>query len=243
MHVQFPCPAAPDRGTVVSAHMRSMTITARHITTEAEWEVLPVGTLSRVGYLEIDDDGHESDTLTMFVIRVEGDFRANAGDYMLAGGKYWSEVWVWQQGATALDTATIPEEDWPGTVPVGSSEEDAEAAIHHAITGHQDLLEEIDHMPVDEYRKIPESDLPPDSPAKVVLAALQDLGWTPAPVYPEGLQVWTITGVPAEEIRADGTMAYLSLPAGDPDFQFRSDIWLEKPTVKVNFELPYRHIG
>jgi hypothetical protein len=97
-------------------------------------------------------------------------------------------------------------------------------------------------MPVGEYVKIPEADLPPESPAQAVITALQDLGWSAPPVYPEGVQVWTISGIP-DGGRSDGTQAYLSLPAGDPDFQLRSDIWLDQPTVSVNFELPALRIN
>ena len=129
-----------------------MTITVRTITTQTEWESLPIGTLARVGYIEHDDNGNEVDEgKTMSILRVEGDASANAGDCMLAGGKYWSEVWSWEQGTTAVDTATIPEPVWPGTLPESPSEDAAESAIHHAITGHQELLEEMGHMPVSEY--------------------------------------------------------------------------------------------
>lgn len=44
---------------------------------------------------------------------MEGDVSINLDDYMLAGGKYWSEVWVWEQGAHAVDTAAIRAEDAP----------------------------------------------------------------------------------------------------------------------------------
>ncbi|HEX9089770.1 MAG TPA: hypothetical protein VF867_19920 [Arthrobacter sp.] len=224
-----------------------MTTIARTITTEAEWESLPVGTIARVGYIDHDDDGNEIDGGIAFVIRVDTDMRVNVSDYWLCGGKWWSDVWNWEQGVTVADLATLlPETHWPGTVAVSTSADDAEAVIHHTITGHQNLLEEMDHMPVDEYRKIPEADLPPESPAKAVLAALQGLGWAPAPVYPEGVQVWTVSGSPAKEIKMDGTMAYLSLPGRTGkdlfDYQDRGDIWLENPAVAANFEIPSRPI-
>lgn len=84
----------------------------RYIENEAQWEALPVGTLARVGYIEHDDDGNEVDEgKKMTILRVDGDVRTNVGDYMLAGGKYWSEVWVWEQGAHAVDTAMIPDQE------------------------------------------------------------------------------------------------------------------------------------
>lgn len=53
--------------------------------------------------------------------------------------------------------------------------------------------------------------------------------------------MWTISGIP-DGGRSDGTQAYLSLPSRKDehahDFQNRSDIWLEKPTITVNFEVP-----
>lgn len=168
--------------------MGPMTI-ARTITTEDEWKALPIGTLARVGFIEHDDDGSETEGGTMTILRVAGDFQANAGDYMLAGGRYWSDIWGWEQGATALDTATIPDPVWPSTPQQDASEDAAEAAVDAAITGHQELLAQLDQMPVGEYVKIPESDLPPESPATAAIKALQDLGWAPPAVHTEGVQV------------------------------------------------------
>jgi hypothetical protein len=176
---------------------------------------------------------------------VEGDVRANAGDCMLAGGKYWSEVWVWQQGVTALDTAAIPAPVWaPGLAPTTAAQELAEAfiTVHDAIENHKARLKAIDKTPLSEYLRIPTEDLPPKSPTEDIVKALQARGWTPPPIYPEGVQVWTISGIP-DGGRSDGTQAYLSLPAGDPDKQLRSDIWLDKPTISVNFELPARTVN
>ena len=220
--------------------MGHMTI-ARTITNEAEWDSLPIGTLARVRYLEHDDDGNEVDEgKSMSILRVDGDVRANAGDCMLAGGQYWSEVWVWEQGVTVFDPSTIPDPGYEETP--NPSVADAEAAVDAAITGRREMLAGLDQMPVAEYAKIPEADLPPESPAKAVIKALQNLGWSSPPAYPEGVQVWTISGIP-DGGRSDGTQAYLSLPAGSPDFQFRSDIWLDQPTVSVNFELPRRTVN
>ncbi|MFD0046982.1 hypothetical protein ACFVGV_17510 [Pseudarthrobacter scleromae] len=217
----------------------------RYIETEAQWDALPVGTLARVGYIEHDDNGAEIDEGKMMIIlRVEGDFRANVGDYMLAGGKYWSEVWGWEQGATALDTAEISEPVWaPGLAPTTAAQELAEAylTVHDTIEDHKARLQAIDKTPISEYLRIPTEDLPPKSPAVEIVKALQSRGWTPPPIYPEGVQVWTISGIP-DGGRSDGTQAYLSLPSRKDehrfDFQDRGDIWLEKPTVTVNFEVP-----
>jgi hypothetical protein len=218
-----------------------MTI-ARTITTGTEWDLLPVGTLARVGYLEHDDDGNEVDEgKTMTILRVEGDFRANAGDHMLAGGKYWSEVWVWQQGVVAFDPTTLPEPDFEADY--DQSMTSTVLAVEAAIADHALRVKEICEMPYDDYEKTPRGARPTRTPAMPVIEALKVRGWAPAPVYPEGVQVWTIAGIPAKEIISDGTMAYLSLPAGDPDKQLRSDIWLDKPTVTVNFELPARRIN
>lgn len=222
-----------------------MTI-AHTITTEAEWEALPVGTLARVRYLEHDGDGNEVDEgKTMSILRVDGDVRANAGDCMLAGGQYWSEVWVWEQGVTAVDPAAIPAPVWaPGLAPTTDAQELAEAflTVNDTIENHKARLKAIDKTPVSEYLRIPIEDLPPKSPAAEIVEALQARGWTPPPIYPEGVQVWTISGIP-DGGRSDGTQAYLSLPAGDPDKQLRSDIWLDQPTVSVNFELPARRVN
>lgn len=213
--------------------------TARTITTEAEWDALPVGTLARVGYIEHDDDGNELDgTKTMSVLRVEGDFRANAGEYMLAGGKYWAEIWAWEQGVVAFDPATIPEPGYGEPDPLISAVE----AVDAAITYHAGRVTALGKMPYREYIELPPEAHPAPTPARDVVDALTALGWAPAPVYPEGVQVWTISGIP-DGGRSDGTQAYLSLPAGDPEYQLRSDIWLEKPTVTVNFELPARKIN
>ena len=221
--------------------MRPMTI-ARTITTGTEWDLLPVGTLARVGYLEHDDDGSEVDEgKTITILRVEGDFRANAGDHMLAGGKYWSEVWVWQQGVSVLDTTTLPEPEY-GDTP-DALHASAVEAVDAAITAHAKRVSDLGNTPYGEYVKIPREAHPNPTPAQDIVDALILRGWAPAPVYPDGVQVWTIAGIPAKEIISNGTMAYLSLPAGDRDKQLRSDIWLEEPTVTVNFELPARRIN
>ncbi|ACL42181.1 hypothetical protein Achl_4230 (plasmid) [Pseudarthrobacter chlorophenolicus A6] len=213
----------------------------RYIETEEQWDALPVGTLARVGYLEHDDNGNEIDEgKKMTILRVEGDVRTNVGDYMLAGGKYWSEVWVWEQGAYAADTATIPDEDSEADV-----EPDVVDVVEGAIRRHEQRLKDIGNTPYSEYLKIPQELLPPKSPAHAVVEALGEIGWAPPVKYPEGVQVWTISGIP-DGGRSDGTQAYLSLPDRTDEhrfeFQDRGDIWLDKPTVTVNFELPAREV-
>ncbi|QOD06081.1 hypothetical protein [Pseudarthrobacter sp. BIM B-2242] len=213
----------------------------RYIETEAQWDALPVGTLARVGYIEHDDNGNEiDDGKKMTILRVEGDFRANVGDYMLAGGKYWAEVWGWEQGTHAVDTAAIRDEDAPEPEKVSQSEE-AESVVDAAIAAHQETLKEFNNTPYSEYVKIPQELHPPESPARTIVEALTAAGWAPPPAYPEGVQVWTISGIP-DAGRSDGTQAYLSLPGRKDehrfDFQDRGDIWLDKPTVTVNFEVP-----
>lgn len=87
---------------------------SRSINTEDEWEAQPVGTLARVGFIDHDDDGNETDGGIMTIIRVDGDVTVTVGDYMLAGGRYWSDVWVWEQGAAVIDTATVLSEPLHG---------------------------------------------------------------------------------------------------------------------------------
>jgi hypothetical protein len=153
---------------------------ARTITTEAEWEALPVGTLARVGYIEHDDDGNEVDEgKVMSVLRVEGDARANAGDCMLAGGKYWSEVWAWEQGVTAMDPTALPE---PGFETPGSSLKDAVAAVDAAISAHTERVEAFNKTPYSEYVKLPPDAHPAPTPARDIVVALQVRGWGPQPV-------------------------------------------------------------
>lgn len=87
---------------------------SKAIDTEEEWEAQPIGTLARVGFIEHDDNGNEVDGGIMTIIRVEGDITVTVGNYMLAGGRYWSEVWVWEQGAAVIDTATVLSEPLHG---------------------------------------------------------------------------------------------------------------------------------
>ncbi|MDJ0459293.1 hypothetical protein PUN71_018980 [Arthrobacter sp. NQ7] len=57
---------------------------------------------------------------------------------------------------------------------------------------------------------------------------------SPPGKYPEGVQVWTISGIP-DRGRPDRNRAHLSLPGRTDehrfDFQGRGDIWLGQPTV------------
>lgn len=217
----------------VSAHMGPMT-TARTISTGAEWDALPIGTLARVGYLGDDEDENDHDGI-MSILRVEGDVRANAGDCMLAGGKYWAEVWVWQQGVTVMDPATLPEPEFEAAPDPELT--DAVAAVDAAIEDHARRVKALNATPIADYWKIPLEAHPAPTPARDIIKALSALGWAPPSVYPDGVQVWTISGIPNGGV-GDGTQAYLSLPAGSTDKQLRSDIWLKHPTVTVNFELP-----
>jgi hypothetical protein len=86
-----PLSAIVGRGIVVSTYMWPMA-ELRYIETEAQWDAalyafgkspLPVGTLARVGSIEHDD------------------------------GKYWAEIWGWENGTHAADTAAIRDEDAP----------------------------------------------------------------------------------------------------------------------------------
>lgn len=152
--------------------------TARTITTEAEWESLPIGTLARVRYLEHDDGGNEVDEgKSMSILRVEGDARANAGDCMLAGGQYWSEVWVWEQGVTVIDPSTIPGPDDNQTAE--PSPADAVAAVDAAIAEHAKRVEAFNKTPYAEYLKLGPEAHPDPTPARGILQALSSLGWAP----------------------------------------------------------------
>ncbi|MCC3292454.1 hypothetical protein [Arthrobacter sp. zg-Y1110] len=71
---------------------------ARKVSDQSEWDQLPVGTVARIETVEVDDDGGETDII-IFVLRVEGDIRVDAGDYMLAGGKHWHIAFEWDQDA------------------------------------------------------------------------------------------------------------------------------------------------
>lgn len=152
--------------------------TARTITTEAEWESLPIGTLARVRYLEHDDGGNEVDEgKSMSILRVDGDARANAGDCMLAGGQYWSEVWVWEQGVTVIDPSTIPGPD--DNQAADPSPADAVAAVDAAIAEHAKDVEAFNKMPYSEYLKLGPEARPDATPARGILQALSSLGWAP----------------------------------------------------------------
>ncbi|MET4143815.1 hypothetical protein [Arthrobacter sp. UYCo732] len=219
-------------------------LTATEITTAEDWESQPIGTLARVGYIEHDDDGADVDEgKKMTILRVEGDVRTNIGDYMLAGGKYWAEVWGWENGAYAIDSASIPDEE--DSSQASDAVQNAVAIVDEAIRVHEQRVRDINNTPYSEYVKIPQELLPPKSPARAVVEALSAAGWAPPVKYPEGVQVWTISGLP-DGGRSDGTQVYLSLPSRKDEhrfkFQDRGDIWLDKPTVSVNFELPYREV-
>lgn len=182
----------------------------RDITTEEQWEALPVGALAKVYCCEIDDQGLESDTLTVYVIRVEGDARANVGDYWLAGGKWWSDVWVWQQGAAVVQLSEV---------------------LRDPVFGPDHLPED----PVQAAESVVEAATTERAAPAAVVGKLLDLGWQPPVVVPEGTQVWTVTGTPADKHLMNGTQAYLSLPNG-PEWlkhEDRGDIVLDNPVVAV----------
>lgn len=187
----------------------------RDITTEEQWKALPVGTIAQVYCFEIDDQGLESDTLTMYVIRVDGVFRANAGDYWLAGGKWWDDVWNFQQGVAAVQISDVLSDPvfGPNSLPEDPVQA-AEAVVEAATTE----------------RAVPAA----------VVGRLLDLGWQPPAILPEGTQVWTVTGTPAKVHHMNGTQAYLSLPKGPewPKYEPRGDILLDDPIVTVVNERP-----
>ena len=123
--------------------------------------------------------------------------------------------------------------------------DDAVKAVDAAIAMHGKQFADLMQTPLSEYLKMPEAGRAPESPARAIVDTLRSCGWAPPPVYPEGVQVWTISGIP-DGGRSDGTQAYLSLPArtgeGRFDYHDRGDIWLENPSVTVNFEVPRRTI-
>ena len=155
---------------------------ARTISTRNEWEALPVGALARVGYIDHAEDGSDIDGGIMFAIRVDGDIQTKAGDYMLAGGRYWSETWGWENSVTVADLdALLPDRTGPEPVP-GTA--DAVSVIETAIAAHTKRHEDMMQMPVRKYRLIPADELPPVSPASAVLEALTSRGWAPAARLP-----------------------------------------------------------
>ena len=156
--------------------MRPMT-TPRTISTDAHWDALPVGTLARVGYIEHDDDGREIPGGTLSILRVEGDVRANAGDCMLAGGKYWAEVWVWQQGVVAFDPTLLPEPHFEAPV---LADQDAAAAVDAAIEDHARRVQELQSTPIADYWKLPREAHPNPTPGRDIIHALRTRGWAPA---------------------------------------------------------------
>jgi hypothetical protein len=182
----------------------------REIETEEQWEALPVGSLAKVYCMEIDDQGVESDTLTVFVTRVEGDTRANIGDYWLAGGKWWSDVWVWQQGVIVVDAAEV---------------------LVDPVFGPNELPED----PVAAAEEVLRAAAVERATPEAVVGKLLDLGWQPPAAVLEGTQVWTITGTPAKVHHMNGTQAYLSLPNGPETLLYEDwgDIVLDNPVITV----------
>lgn len=52
----------------------------------------------------------------------------------------------------------------------------------------------LNAMPYAEYVKLPPEAHPTLTSARDIVEALTTRGWAPAPVYPEGVQVWTLSG-------------------------------------------------
>lgn len=146
----------------------------------------------------------------MYVIRVEGDFRANAGDYWLAGGKWWDDVWNFQQGVAVVQLAE---------------------ALSDPVLGPDHLPED----PIQAAEAVVEASATERAAPGAVVGRLLDMGWQPPVTVPEGTQVWTITGTPAKVHHMNGTQAYLSLPTGPEwlTYEDRGDIVLDNPVVTV----------
>lgn len=202
-------------GTELFPNERPIMAAVREIETEEQWEALSVGTLAKVYCFETDEQGNESDTLTVYVTRVEGDARANIGDHWLAGGKWWSDVWAWQQGVVVIDVAE---------------------ALVDPVFGPDNLPEN----PVAAAEEVVRAATAERATPGAVVGKLLDLGWQPPVAIPEGHQVWTITGRPAEANHSNGTQAYLSLPRGPEwlKYESRGDILLDDPIVTVVNERP-----
>lgn len=203
-------------GAELFPNERPIMAAVREIDTEEDWEALPVGTFAKVYCFEADDQGNESDTLTVYVTRVEGDARANIGDHWLAGGKWWSDVWVWQQGVVVIDLAE---------------------ALVDPVFGPDNLPED----PIQAAEAVVEAAATERAAPSAVVGRLLDLGWQPPVKVPEGVQVWTITGRPAAVHHSDGTQAYLSLPRSPEwiKYESRGDILLDDPIVTVVNERPH----
>ncbi|WP_422759231.1 hypothetical protein [Paenarthrobacter sp. C1] len=113
----------------------------------------------------------------MTILRVPGDVRANAGDCMHAGGIYWTEIWGWEQGAVALNTATIPEPEFDDADDPAST--DAIKAVDAAIADHAQRVAELSATPYSDYVKLPSEAHPDETPARDIIEVLSARGWAP----------------------------------------------------------------
>lgn len=154
-----------------------MSSSITEITTEEDWEAQPIGALARVGFIEHDDNGNETDGGIMTILRVDGDITVTVGTYMLAGGRYWSEVWVWEQGADVIDTAMIESAAETPSEARAAAAADPEDVVDAAIAGHKKRRDDLMEVPARDYMAIPAAELPPASPAKAIVEALRSNGW------------------------------------------------------------------
>ncbi len=226
-------------GSGTTAPERSLVQTK--ITTREQWEALPVGTLVGVQYFEAGDRDEAEDT--MHVLRVADNALSAVGDYRLAGGKHWSDIWEYQQGVTVQistrQNALSPE--------AAATRE--EAIMQGILAGKEGYFEH--QYAWERYRRLSGEERIQAGPPHAqgvwvwVIDKLLELGWEPPVKVPEGVQVWTVTGAPAENPRSDGTMAYLSLPRPENwlEVEDRGDIWLENPVVTVIGERPRKNVA
>ena len=210
---------------------------AQEITTQAEWESLPVGTVVSFDYLETGEG--DDDDRTMTVIRVAEPVLAAAGQHRLAGGPHWSDMWHYQQRVTVLELSPVDQPELPA---FKDALIQAQVAAKNTFIDNRYEAEEFMRLPFEE--RLKSENQPPPMPWMAIVAKLVELGWAPPVSPPEGVQVWTVTGKPAEQPRSDGTMAYLSLPrpVNGLDVQDRGDIWIESPVVTVVNERPRKAV-
>lgn len=134
----------------------------------------------------------------------------NTGGYWLAGGKWWEDIWNFQQGSAVVQLADV---------------------LSDPVLGPNSLPED----PIQAAEAVVEAAATERSAPGAVVGRLLDLDWQPPVTAPEGTQIWTITGTPAKVHHMNGTQAYLSLPKG-PDwlrYEDRGDIVLDNPVVTV----------
>lgn len=205
----------------------------REISTQAEWESLPVGTIVSFDYLETGEG--EDDDRTMIVTRVAEPILAAAGQHRLAGGPHWADMWHYQQCVTVLELSPMDQPELPA---FKDALVRAQVAAKNAFIDNRYEADKFMELPYEE--RLKSENNPPPMPWIAIVDTLVRLGWAPPVSPPEGVQVWTITGTPAAEPRSDGTMAYLSLPKPENwlEVQDRGDIWIENPVVTVLNERP-----